>query len=96
MDWKEGSTLLLYYYTSLFVQLFSVDLGIHLVLIGGRIHHHRAHYTSLVRKYGQTFTRSTFGLSTKPLTIVFLKMKQNKTAQYYLVSHFMFGQNLFP
>ena len=36
--------------------LFSADLGIHLLLIGSHIHHHRAQYTSLVRKYGQTFT----------------------------------------
>ena len=41
--------------------LFSADLGIHLLLIGSHIHHHRAHYTCLVRKYGQTFTWSTFG-----------------------------------
>ena len=41
--------------------LFSADLGIHLLLIGSHIHHHRAHYTYLVRKYGQTLTWSTFG-----------------------------------
>ena len=41
------------------------DLGVHLLLIGRHIHHHRAQYTSLVRKYGQTFTLWEFMLPYK-------------------------------